>query len=159
VADISELIFCEEVWITGEKRDSLRCNQHTRGFNSTFSMVVREYGLPNCTASPSGCGEGGTKGYKNATLLSFLYGSYLNIQHAADVAADSDRINFSGSAMMDQYWSLFSAYSAIWILLIFYIFSLGKKIKKLEEKLLLKESVKKSDLVSGMDIHDKGSNI
>jgi CcmD family protein len=36
---------------------------------------------------------------------------------------------------MDQYWSLFSGYSAIWILLVFYILSLGKKVRQLEERL------------------------
>lgn len=57
---------------------------------------------------------------------------------------------------MDQYWSLFSGYSAIWILLIFYILSLGKKVRQLEERL---QSLHEVDAQMSGGGNDKGSSL
>ena len=60
---------------------------------------------------------------------------------------------------MDQYWSLFYGYSAIWIFLVFYILSLGKKVKNLEERYMLNPSSNETDVCKSGGGHDKGSDV
>jgi len=120
-------------------------------------MVIRPYGCSDCTTSPSGCREGGIEGYKNGGLFYSYYGVDVNFQHIAHVAAHANRTHFSGSAIMDQYWSLFGGYSAIWILLVFYILSLGKKVRQLEERQQLNQTLREVDVASSGSRDDKGS--
>ncbi len=159
MVDICEFLFCEKVRVTGKERNSRCSNQHSWGFDCAIGVVICSSGFSNCTTSPAGGREGRIKGYQNGNLFSSYHGVDFNSQHIADLAAYTHRIYLSGSAIVDQYWSLFFGYSAIWILLVFYILSLGKKVRHLEERLLLNQSLNDVDVRRSGGSDDKSSSI